>query len=183
MIVSLWECSTAVAVLGVCGSGWISVSRIDRWWRCCCLTHPHPRRRPAVKLPPRQGAALPLSTRQWISLEFHKGFHKDRKYFLSSVPASEGSYLYIWFVLLDNSPLTAVAFNFIQQSKNFMMGGGEGGTIFTITSHGNNHKVCLNAERAEYHNEVNIACCPAPLSKQSLKPVHKIRTSGDWKDS
>ena len=143
MIVSLWECSTAVAVLGVCGSGWISVSRIDRWWRCCCFTHPHPRRRPAVKLPPRQGAALPLSTRQWISLEFHKGFHKDRKYSLSSDAASEGSYLCIGFVLLDNSPLTAVAFNFIQQCKNFMMGGGEGGTIFTITSHGNNHKVCL----------------------------------------
>ena len=117
------NCSTASVVLRVCGSGWISVSQIDRWWRWC--TDPHPRRRPAVKLPPRQGAALPLSTRQWISLEFHKGFHKDWKYFLSYVATSEGSYLCIWFVLLDNSPLTAVAFNFIQQSKNFMMGEGK----------------------------------------------------------
>ena len=37
--------------------------------------------------------------------------------------------IYIWFVLLDNSPLTAVVFNFIQQSKNFMVGA----VPFTIT--------------------------------------------------
>ena len=76
LIISKTKCSNAVAVPRVCGSSWISVSRIDRWWRCC-FTHPHPRRRPAVKLPPRQGAALPLSIWHWISLESHKGFRKD----------------------------------------------------------------------------------------------------------
>ena len=107
-------------MLRVCGSGWISVSQIDRWWRWC--TDPHPRRRPAVKLPPRQGAALPLSNGHWVSLEFLKAFHQDLIHHFLSLTTTE--HLYYWrFCATWQLPFHSCCLWYYSASQEFLKWG------------------------------------------------------------